>query len=82
MFKDIYGWIQLGIFVILLICLTKPVGIYLAKVLDPSGRTFLDPFLKPVEKFIYEDIRYKPLPKLRHGRRIFFLCYYSVLSGS
>lgn len=54
MFKDFYGWIQLGIFVILLICLTRPFGIYLARVLDPSGRTFLDALLKPVEKFIYK----------------------------
>jgi potassium-transporting ATPase potassium-binding subunit len=47
------GWIQLIIFSILLLALTKPVGLYLIRVLDASGRTFLDAALKPVERLIY-----------------------------
>ena len=31
----------------------KPLGIYLTHVLDPSGRTYLDPVLKPVERITY-----------------------------
>ncbi|HEY5497822.1 MAG TPA: potassium-transporting ATPase subunit KdpA, partial [Syntrophales bacterium] len=50
---DIYGWIQLALFIGLLALLTKPVGLYLVRVLDPMGRTFLDAALKPLERTIY-----------------------------
>jgi potassium-transporting ATPase potassium-binding subunit len=53
MLNDSYGWVQLGIFVLILLALTKPMGVYLTRVLDPKGKTFLDPVLKPVEKLIY-----------------------------
>jgi K+-transporting ATPase ATPase A chain len=47
------GWLQLALFSTLLWALTKPMGLYLARVLDAKGRTFLDPVLKPVERLIY-----------------------------
>ncbi|MCK9196241.1 MAG: potassium-transporting ATPase subunit KdpA [Syntrophales bacterium] len=50
---DIYGWIQLALFIGMLALLTKPVGLYLVRVLDPMGRTFLDTALKPLESTIY-----------------------------
>jgi K+-transporting ATPase ATPase A chain len=50
---DIFGWVQLTLFIILLFALTKPVGIYLTRVLDPEGRTFLDAALRPVERLLY-----------------------------
>ena len=50
---DLYGWIQLALFVGLLLLVTRPMGVYLFRVLDPQGKTFLDPVLKPVERFFY-----------------------------
>jgi potassium-transporting ATPase potassium-binding subunit len=50
---DMYGWLQLAAFVGLLLLLTKPIGLYLLRVLDGEGRTFLDPVLKPVELLFY-----------------------------
>jgi K+-transporting ATPase ATPase A chain len=50
---DIYGWCELALFVLLLTLLTKPMGIYLKRVMDPSGKTFLDKFLGPLEGLIY-----------------------------
>ena len=47
------GWAQLILFSIILLALTKPMGLYLVRVLDANGRTFLDPALKPVERLIY-----------------------------
>ncbi len=47
-------WIQLGLFIGLLALITKPLGIYLTKVLDTDGKTFLDPVLKPLEKITYK----------------------------
>jgi K+-transporting ATPase ATPase A chain len=78
-FKDVYGWIQLGIFVILLVCLTKPFGLYLMKVLDPSGRTFLDPILKPAEKFIYKATRINPEKTQTWKECLFSLLLFSFI---
>ncbi|MGC8659814.1 MAG: potassium-transporting ATPase subunit KdpA, partial [Desulfomonilaceae bacterium] len=48
-----FGWIQLALFIGSLLVLTKPVGLYLARVLDPQGKTFLDPLMSPIERSIY-----------------------------
>ena len=47
------GWLQLAFFSLVLLALTKPMGLYLVRVLDAEGRTCLDPVLKPVERLIY-----------------------------
>jgi potassium-transporting ATPase potassium-binding subunit len=47
------GWLQFGIFSIVLLLVTKPAGIYLARVME-GQRTWLDPILRPVERFIYK----------------------------
>jgi potassium-transporting ATPase potassium-binding subunit len=47
------GWIQLLLFSVVLLALTKPMGLYLVQVLDANGKTWLDPALKPVERLIY-----------------------------
>jgi K+-transporting ATPase ATPase A chain len=49
---DTFGWIQLLLYILALLCLTKPVGLYLVRVLDADGKTFLDPALKPVERLL------------------------------
>jgi K+-transporting ATPase ATPase A chain len=46
-------WAQLALFIGLLALITKPLGIYLTRVLDANGRTFLDPVLKPLERVTY-----------------------------
>ncbi len=46
-------WLQLALFIGLLALITKPIGIYLTRVLDPQGRTWLDPLLRPIEKLSY-----------------------------
>ena len=42
-------WLQLGLFVAALALITKPIGLYLIRVLDAKGRTWLDFILKPLE---------------------------------
>ena len=46
-------WLQLGVFVAALALITKPMGLYLVRVLDPKGRTWLDPVFKPLEQLTY-----------------------------
>jgi len=46
-------WVQLIGFVLALAAITKPMGLYLIQVLDVGGKTWLDPVLKPLERFTY-----------------------------
>jgi potassium-transporting ATPase potassium-binding subunit len=55
-----YGWLQLAAYIALLLLLTKPMGLYLLRVLDSEGRTFLDPVLKPLELLFYRLFRVDP----------------------
>jgi potassium-transporting ATPase potassium-binding subunit len=50
---NILGWIQLALYLGLLLLITKPLGLYLLQVLDANGRTWLDPLLKPLERLTY-----------------------------
>ncbi len=50
---DFYGWIQLTLYMLVLLALTKPMGLYLVQVLDAEGKTFLDPVLRPLERVLY-----------------------------
>ena len=50
------GWVQLAIYIGLLLALTKPMGFYLLQVLDPdrAGSTpFLEKILGPLERLLY-----------------------------
>src|SRR5437868_2887069 len=47
------GWIQLAAFLVALVLITKPMGLYLIQVLDANGRTWLDPVLRPLERGTY-----------------------------
>jgi len=49
---NIYSWLQLVIYIVVLIALAKPLGSFMAKVYE-GKHTFLDRVLKPVERFIY-----------------------------
>ena len=51
---NISGWIQLVLYIAALLAITKPMGIYLCKVLDADGRTFLDAVIKPIERLVYK----------------------------
>ena len=46
-------WLQLAVYVALLALITKPMGLYLCRVLDAKGKTWLDPILKPLERLTY-----------------------------
>jgi K+-transporting ATPase ATPase A chain len=47
------GWLQFAIFSLILLASVRPVGIYLARVLE-GERTWLDPVLRPFERLIYK----------------------------
>ena len=57
---NIMGWIQLALFVLALVLITKPLGLYLTQVLDPNGKTFLDPVIGPLERLTYRILGVRP----------------------
>ncbi|HEY7180797.1 MAG TPA: potassium-transporting ATPase subunit KdpA [Blastocatellia bacterium] len=46
------GWVQILFFFALILAVTKPLGVFMARVFNRE-RTFLDPVLRPVERLIY-----------------------------
>src|SRR5271157_657376 len=46
------GWIQIVVFLALILAMTKPLGVFMARVFARE-RTFLDPVLRPVERLLY-----------------------------
>ena len=46
------GWFQILFYLLVVFLVTKPLGIFMARVFN-RDKTFLDPVLRPVEKFIY-----------------------------
>src|SRR6266704_2356159 len=46
------GWFQILLFFELVLLVTKPLGIFMTRVFNRE-RTFLDPILRPIERFIY-----------------------------
>lgn len=46
------GWCQIGLFLLVTFAVTKPVGIFMARVFNRE-KTYLDPILAPVERLVY-----------------------------
>ena len=48
----INGWVQIAIFLALVLAVTKPLGVFMTRVFNRE-RTFLDPVMRPVERLLY-----------------------------
>ena len=46
------GWLQIGIYLLVLLAITKPMGVFMARVFA-GEKTFLDPALRPIERLLY-----------------------------
>ena len=57
---ELSGWLQLALFMGVLFAVTKPLGLYLIRVLEPEGRTWLDRPAKPVERLLYRVLGVDP----------------------
>jgi K+-transporting ATPase ATPase A chain len=53
------GWLQIAIFLAVLVALVKPVGIYMARVFT-NQRVFLSPVVGPIERLAYRALRVRP----------------------
>ncbi len=62
-YMTLSGWIQFLVFLVALAAITKPMGIYLLRVLDPDkegGLGLLEKILGPVERLVYTVARVDP----------------------
>src|SRR5206468_1979663 len=46
------GWLQILLFFALILIVTKPLGVFMARVFNRE-KTFLDPILRPIERLVY-----------------------------
>lgn len=46
------GWLQIGVFLLIVLAATKPLGVFMARVFA-GEKTFLDPVARPIERLIY-----------------------------
>src|ERR1700733_1631319 len=53
------GWLQIAVFVVVLVALIKPVGIYMAGVFT-NQRVLLSPVVGPIERLTYRVLRVRP----------------------
>src|SRR5437773_1703484 len=74
------GWIQIAIFFALVALCAKPLGIYIANVMD-GKRTFLSRVLGPLEQLIYRVCGVDPGREQRWTAYAGSLLAFSLLSG-
>jgi len=48
----INGWLQIIVFLALVLAVTKPMGLFMAHVFNRE-KTFMDPVMRPLEKLLY-----------------------------
>lgn len=53
---NMHGCVEIIVYFLIILCLTAPVGAYMAKVFS-GDKVFLSPFLRPLEKLIYRSCR-------------------------
>ena len=46
------GWLQILLFLVLVFLVTKPLGVFMARVFNRE-KTFMDPVLRPIERLLY-----------------------------
>ncbi len=75
----VYSYIQIGIYFIVLLLLTKPLGLYMAKVYQ-GEYTFLDRPIQPIERLIYRLLGVNPEDEMEWKNYAIALLVFSAVS--
>ena len=75
-----HQWLELALFIGALVLITKPLGLFINRVLDPNGRTWLDPLMRPLEKFTYWIFRVDPAKEQGWKQYTFAMLIFSLVS--
>ena len=73
------GWLQILFYFVVVLLITKPVGLYMAKVFS-GERTWLDPVLRPIEKVIYRLTRVDEAHDMRWTEYCISMLIFSAVS--
>jgi K+-transporting ATPase ATPase A chain len=72
------GWLQIFIFFAAVFLVTKPLGVFMARVFERK-RTFLDPVLRPIERLIYKVTGVDEKREMRWTEYAFAMLCFSVV---
>jgi len=73
------GWFQIGVFLLVIFALTKPAGIFMARVFEKQS-TPLDPVLRPIEKLIYRVTQVNETREMRWTEYTVAMLLFSAVS--
>lgn len=73
------GWLQILIFFLLIIAVTKPLGLFMTHVFNRE-QTFLDPVLRPIERLIYKLTRVDEKREMRWTEYAGAMLLFSLVS--
>ena len=72
--------LELALYIGALILVTKPLGLYINRVLNANGRTWLDPVLRPLEKLTYRVLGVDPAREHDWKQYAFAMLIFSLVS--
>jgi K+-transporting ATPase ATPase A chain len=75
---NIFNWVQLVFYMVILIVLAWPLGAFMARVYQ-GERTFLDPILRPVERLVYRLSGVNPDEEMSWKVYAFAMLLFNVL---
>src|SRR5262249_49462719 len=75
----INGWLQIFVFLALILAVTKPLGIFMTRVFDRE-KTFMDPLLRPVERLLYRVTGVDEVREMRWTEYATSMLLFSVVS--
>ncbi len=74
------GWLQIGLFCILILALARPIGTYLTLVFE-RRRTWLDPIFAPIEKLLYAATGVAPDEEMRWTEYLVSMLMFSAVTA-
>jgi K+-transporting ATPase ATPase A chain len=73
------GWFQIGLFLFVIFLITKPLGVFMARVFS-GERTFLDAVMRPVERLLYRLTGVDEKHEMRWTEYAIAMLLFSVVS--
>jgi K+-transporting ATPase ATPase A chain len=75
-----HHWIELALYIAILVLITKPLGLFINQVLNYNSRTFLDPVIRPLEKLTYRLLGVDPAREQTWKQYTFALLIFSAIT--
>ncbi len=73
------GWFQIALFLALILAVTKPLGVFMARVFNRE-KTFMDPVLRPMERLLYRVTGVDESHEMRWTEYAIAMLLFSVVS--